>query len=86
MTLDVEWVSSDIAWLLADDLVLSLDNAWNKSQLAGPRAAASPGEVSLPAPPIVLLVKGCIPPSAEKGIPDHVAPTRHSQGPIQLLG
>lgn len=45
---NIEWVSSDVVWLLADDLVLLLDKPWNKSQLGALDAAASPGDLSLP--------------------------------------
>ena len=65
---DIEWVSSDVVWLLADDLVLSLGNPWNKSQSGAPGAAASPGELSLPSPPIRPWRKGAFPCLLKKAV------------------
>lgn len=64
---DIEWVSSDVAWLMADDLV-SLDNPWNKSQPGAPCAAAGPGELSLPSPRIRPWLKGTFPHLMEKAV------------------
>lgn len=58
---DPEWVVIDAAWLLTDDLVLSLDNPWNESQPGVLAATASSGELPLPFPPIHFWGKAAFP-------------------------